>query len=173
MKLVGKIAELSTEIGVLKNNLQGAFKSTKDELDMHLDSINQNTNEIQAAHEYAAELEGKIEKLTEKMDEMQMQLNPHLYSNFESVKLSKREQELFMHLYMVEDRVSVIDLARRTGLTLEMCQNFLGSLMSKGVPLIRQIVNSEMLVSLEYTFKDLQARKNLLKIDATVSQMLG
>ncbi|MBC8494602.1 hypothetical protein H8D36_00445 [archaeon] len=162
------------ELAVLKSNLTGIFKSVKDELDIHLDSINQNTNEIQSNYETISQMEVKIDKLTEKIDEMQMQLNPNAYMyNVDNVVLSMREQELFLGIYTEEDRISMPGLSRKLGLTLPMCEALINSIKIKGVPIVRQLVNEVMHVSLDYTFKDLQARKNLLKIDATVTQMMG
>lgn len=144
----------------------------KDELDIHLDSINQNTNEIQTTYENVAELESKIEKLSEKLDEIQMQLNPAIKEyNFENLQLSEREKEMFLNIYTEEDRVSILILARKCSLTLEMCDSLINKLMSKGIPIMKQFVNEKLFISLEYTFKDLQARKNILGLDAPVSRI--
>jgi len=169
-----KTALLAKDLAVLKSNLRGAFQSNKDNLDMHLDSINQNTNEIQSNYEYVAEIDAKVEKLMEKVVEIQMQLNPNAYQNaFDDIMLSKREQELFLGIYTEEDRISVLNLSKKMGLTLEMCETLISSMKVKGIPVVRQLVNEEMLISLDYTFKDLQARKNILNIDMTISQMIG
>ena len=44
------------------------FVKIKQEFLEHLDSINQNTNEIQANYEYLKEFETKLEKLRERID---------------------------------------------------------------------------------------------------------
>ena len=140
----------------------------------NLDSINQNTNEIQSNYEYLAQIEAKVDKLSDKMDDINMQLNPDFFSQgFDKIELSKREQELFLGIYTEEDRISIINLARKLGLTFEMCEVMLSRIMSKGIPVVRQRVDGNVFVSLDYMFKDLQARKNFLKIDTTVSQMIG
>lgn len=137
---------------------------------MHLDSINQNTNDIHSNYECVVELENKIEKLTEKIDEIQMKLDPKFYNkNYSDIKLSPREKDFFMGLYTEEDRISMSNLSRKLGITPEMAEAFVHSLSSKGIPVVRQMVDSEIHVSLEYTFKDLQARKNILQIDTTAS----
>ncbi|MBU1201108.1 MAG: hypothetical protein KJ583_02915 [Nanoarchaeota archaeon] len=165
---------LSKDFSLLRNNLKSAFSSVKDELDMHLDSINQSTNEIQSNYEYLMALDAKIEKLTDKVDELQMQINPDFCQpDFSDILLSKREQELFLNIYTVEDRISMSGLARKCGLTLEMCDSLLRALSSKKIPIIKQLVDGVIFVSLEYNFKDMQARKNILKIDTTISQMIN
>jgi len=139
----------------------------KDELDIHLDSINQNTNEIQSNYEYMTDIDAKVEKLSEKIDEIQMRLDPHFYTKFfEDIRLSRKEQDVFLGLYTEEDRISIPDLAKKLGLTVEMCQVLLSSLKANGIPVVKQLVDEQIHVSLDYTFKDLQARKNVLRIEA-------
>lgn len=173
-ELFGKIKLFSKEIYVLKNNLKGAFASIKDDLDMHLDSINQNTNEIQANNEQMVELELKLEKLSDRLDEMNMMLNPSLSGErFKKISLNSREQELFMHIYMIEDRVPISTLAKRAGIPAELCESVIANLMQKNIPVIRQLVDGDLYISLDYNFKDLQARKNILNIDMSVSQIIN
>ncbi|NQU98971.1 hypothetical protein HQ533_05925 [Candidatus Woesearchaeota archaeon] len=172
-ELAKKLVLLTKDFSILKHNLKGAFKSTKDEIDMHLDSINQNTNEIQTNYEYLANIEAKVDKLSDKVDEIQMQLNPHFYSqNFSEIELSKREQEIFLGIYTEEDRVSVVKLSKKLGLTMELCEALIGRIVAKGIPVVRQLVNGDVFISLDYVFKDLQARKNVLNIELAVSQMI-
>ncbi len=173
-ELFGKVTLFSKEMLLLKTKIKDAFGSIKDDLDMHLDSINQNTNEIQANNEQLVELELKLEKLTDRFDELNLMLNPSLSSErFENIKLNSREQELFMHIYLVEDRIPMSLLAKRAGLPIELCESILNNLMRKNIPLIRQLVDGAMYISLDYNFKDLQARKNILNIDMSVSQIIG
>lgn len=171
---IGKITLFSKELYILKNNLKGAFASIKDDLDMHLDSINQNTNEIQSSNEQLVELELKLEKLADRVDELHLLLNPALaHEHFENIKLNAREQEMFMHLYMVEDRVPMSFLARNACIPIDLCDSLLNNLIRKKIPIIRQLVDNVLYVSLDYNFKDLQARKNILKIDMAVSKVIG
>ncbi|MFH1770807.1 MAG: hypothetical protein ABH828_04585 [archaeon] len=173
METEKRIAELTQEIAILKNNLQGAFQSAKDESDMHLDTINQNTNEIQANYAYLAEIEAKVDKLADKMDEIHMKINPGSYlQNFEEIMLSKREQEFFMGIYTEEDRISLVSLAKKLGLTLEMCEGFLSRIKVKGIPILKQLVDGKLFVSLDYDFKDIQARKNVLRIEMPITRII-
>lgn len=135
---------------------------------MQLDSINQNTNEIQSNYEAFAELEAKFDKFSEKVDELQIQLNPHFYSQiFDDIQLTKREQGLFLGIYTEEDRISVAELAKKAGITCQLCDSIVNSIRAKGIPVMKQLVDEELYVSLDYNFKDLQARKNILKLEAS------
>ena len=47
-----------------------SFSKIKEELDVHLDSINENTNEINANFEHILKVEQKVDKLSEKFEEI-------------------------------------------------------------------------------------------------------
>ncbi|MFH1505536.1 MAG: hypothetical protein ABIE94_00930 [archaeon] len=160
------------ELEKREKDIKGAFKSVKSELDTHLDSINQNTTEIQSIFEYLGEIDEKIEKLTERLDELQLHLNPELSPDKFKVKLTLREQEVFMVLYAVQKKVTLKDIARRLGLTEEMANNYVFNLISKGIPILKQFHQGKMYLYLDLKFKDLQARKNVLDISQSVSEQL-
>ena len=155
-----------------EKNIRGAFKAVKAELDTHLDSINQNTTEIQGVFEYLSELDDKIEKLRERIDELQLYINPEMSPDKFKVKLTLREQEVFMVLYAVQKKVTLKDIARRLGLTEEMANNYIFNLISKGIPVLKQFHKGKMYLYLDLKFKDLQARKNVLEINKNVSEQL-
>lgn len=150
--------------------LKRGFDSIREELDNHLDSINGNTSEIQACFDYLAELEAKMNKLTERIDEMQLSLNPELSTTNFDVELSLREQEVFMSLYVAERPMTLIDIGRRIGLTEDMINNIIFKLTMKGIPIKKTFVEDTAFLALDAHFKDLQARKNLLNIDEKVSK---
>ncbi len=147
-----------------------AFGTVKDEMTQHLDAINQNTNEIQACYEYLAELDAKFDKLAERMDALQFQLEPE-EAQIE-ISLTHREQEVFMILYVQEDPITAVEIAKRLGLTVEMVDRYLLNIASKGVPVLKTFVNGKVYHSLDLKFKDLQARKNVLNINESVSAQL-
>ena len=153
-------------------NVKTAFKAVKTELNNHLDSINQNTIEVQSVFEFLSELDDKIEKLRERIDELQLYINPELDPDKFKVKLTLREQEVFMVLYAVQKPVTLNDIARRLGLTEEMVNNYIFNLISKGIPVLKQFKQGKMLLYLDLKFRDLQARKNVLDINKNVSEQL-
>ncbi len=156
----------------LKQGLKLAFSDIKTEFNEHLETINQNTSEIQAVYEYVAEVEGKIDKLSERLDELQMALNPDMsYDQFD-VELTHREQETFMVLYAERELLSSQEIARRLGFTEEMVNRYVFNLISKGIPVIRDYDNGVLTLRLDNRFKDLQARKNVLKINESVNKQL-
>ena len=157
---------------VLKESIKAAFKQIKSEFNEHLDSINQNTTEIQGLYDYIGEVEQKIDKLNERLDELQMSVNPDMSFEQFSVELTHREQEVFMLLYAEQNKITAQDMARKLGFTDEMVHRYIYNLITKGIPIIKHYEKEQMYLLLDHRFKDLQARKNILKINESISQQL-
>ncbi|MEK6828081.1 MAG: hypothetical protein AABX78_01910, partial [Nanoarchaeota archaeon] len=64
----------SLKLGLLNKSLRHEFIKIKQEFEEHLQAINENTNEISANYEYICELESKLDKLSERVDQIQMYL---------------------------------------------------------------------------------------------------
>lgn len=149
--------------------LKKALAETRLELDDHRESINQNTDEIQACYDYLAEIDAKLEKFSERLDMLQARLDPVPQHN---ISLSRREQEVFIHLYSEDDPLHGLELARRLGFTEEMVSSHIQCMLQKGVPVLRSLVGGSVQYSLDLRFKDLQARRNVLNISPTLSQQV-
>ncbi len=159
------------ELNKVAEGVRKAFKSVKAELDDHLDSINQNTSEIQANQCLLAELEAKIEKLSERLDEFELMINPERARKLD-VRLTPREQEVFMMLYLNKE-AALKDIARRLGFTENMVSMYLLNITSKGIPVRRELVDDVLVFSLDSEFKELQARRKVLEIDSRISSQLS
>jgi DNA-binding CsgD family transcriptional regulator len=150
-----------------EKKIKSSFSKIRDELDEHLDTINQNTSEIQANYEYIFELENKVEKLNQRLDEMQMMLENGSSYEYKletpPSKLTKREEEVFMILYTDQgESLTFSDVARKTGLKEDMVKNYISSISSKGVPIIQKFVSGKSFISIEPSFKNLQIKENVL-----------
>ncbi|MFH1174527.1 MAG: hypothetical protein V1725_05295 [archaeon] len=150
----------------MDDGIRRAFSKVKEELDQHLDSINENTQEIDYVQDQLAELEKKIDKLAERMDELSLQLNPH-FSTL-NITLTHREQEVFLVVYASEAKLTAADVARKLGLTEDMVNNAVYNITAKGVPLLKQLIDEKIYLYLDPQFKALQARNKLVKVDEGV-----
>jgi biotin operon repressor len=156
----------------MQSGIKSAFKAVKDEMNMHLETINQNTTEIQSIYECLDVIDSKIEKLNERIDSIQMLLAPeHSSANFE-IELTNREQEVFLIIYSENACVCAKEIGKKLGFSDEMVNRYIYNMISKGVPLLRHYKDGEIIVSLDLKFRDLQAKKNILKIDESVSKQL-
>ncbi len=150
--------------------MRAGFQLVREELDNHLDTINQSTEEIQSAFEFLMELDKKVEKLGERLDQLEPLLNPIVKS--EQVVLPHREQEVFVLLYATHERLPVKELARKLGLTVEMVDNYVCSMISKKIPILRELEGETCWVSLDGRFKELQAKQSVIRINEDVTQSL-
>lgn len=167
------IKKVEDNLRQIHSGIGSAFSKVRDELSMHLDSINQNTNEIQVLYGFLNELESKIDKVGERLDELSFLLNPkELYMDFD-VKLTVREEELFLVLYTSSEPITAKTAARYLGLTEELVHTYAYQLISKSIPVKKEFVdNNELVYSLDSKFKDLQARKNLIPVNERVLAQL-
>ncbi len=153
------------ELEELKEAVKLGFKAVKEEFNEHLDSINGNTQEIDVVHSRIDELDSKIEKLNERIDNIYMKMS--LVPNFEDVTLTFREQEVFICVY-THDMITYGEIADMLGLTEFMVKNYIASLISKGIPILKQFKENEFYLYLDPEFKVLQAKKNILSINESI-----
>ena len=151
-----------------EKGVRNSFKAVKEELEDHLESINHSTREIQSIYDYLSELDAKIDKMNERIDEIHMTVNPEVEKQ-QNIKLTNREQEVFMVLY-AEETVVLKDVAKKLGFTEEMVNKYIYNLISKGIPVLRDYDENTISFSIDLKFKDLQAKKNLLNINETISK---
>jgi DNA repair exonuclease SbcCD ATPase subunit len=116
------LQRLKKRILSIVDKLQHKHKQLEEQLDDHLQSINENTNEIQANYEYLCELDMKIEKLTERLDEIFMFLGWHAKNGYdirlEPSPLTESEQQVFMVLYTQDDNnITYKDIAAKLNLS--------------------------------------------------------
>ena len=157
-----------------KSELNKIFSQIKEEFEDHLTSINENTNEIQSNFQYLSELDSKIEKLNEKLDKIQFFLEknlsyrPEKTLNFDILPLTQKEQEVFLVLYTLEEAkgaVSYVDIARRVALPEELVSSYITGMIEKGVPIIKKYLNNKAYLKLDRSFKNIQAKENILKLN--------
>jgi DNA-binding MarR family transcriptional regulator len=163
--MFGKKKENSSNIHEVESKIRSAFKTIREEMDDHLASINENTDELQEQHERIDELELKIDKIKEQMDEIQLSLS-RISSQNKEYQLTDSEKNVFMVLYSVEQTpLSFSDISMRTGLTELTVKAHIFSMISKGIPILERQIDGQSFFRLDKKFKELQAKENILKID--------
>ena len=168
----------NTTGGCINENLKSSFNRIKEEFQDHLDAINENTNEISANYEYLLEIEKKIEKVNEKLDEVMMfisqmqgkSINKEIFRN---VTLNSHEQEIFLLLYARNgDLIDSKEIAKLLGFTEEKVTRYISNIIMKGIPIIKKYIDSRVYYILDYDFRNLQAKENLIKVNESISREL-
>ncbi|MBT3406930.1 hypothetical protein HN419_07280 [Candidatus Woesearchaeota archaeon] len=151
--------------------LKASFEKVKEELDEHLQSINEGSGEIQNVQDNLAEVESKIDKLDSRVEELQLMISDLTKTD---VDLKADEQKVFLALYMYESKtpLSYSDIARKTNLEELEVKSVMACLMTKGVELIHEVVDGKLYFRLHPDFKELQAKESVITIDEDVKSEL-
>lgn len=158
-----------------------ALNSIKNELDEHLEALNENTSEIQASYGCMNEINDKLEKLAERVETIEIFLQQH--SNFNAIEktfdikpLTKTEQHVFLVIYALEDEkglVSHAEICKKTGLPSYVVSEYIARLVEKGIPLMKKYVNNLAYIRLNPEFKRIQAKENILCIDTAQKELVN
>ncbi len=169
IKLLGSNSVIN-EVKQLRSSLKVAFKKVKNEFSEHLESVNKNTNEIQNNYEFLCELDAKMDKLTQRVDEIQMFME-HQKNGAKQVpkiQLTDSEKEVFMALYTNEGSLlSYSDIAAKLDMSEILVRNYINNLITKGVPVERRYKEDRIALSIDPEFRHLQATENLLGVSET------
>jgi len=158
-------------------NIKKALVRTKEGLDQHLDTINQNTNEIQSNYEYLTRLEAKLEAVNEKLETLMLRLNEIDTGDKAEGKidLGYDEKKIFLAIYKystTERFVSYADVAKRLNMPLSLVRFYITNLIEKGVPIVKKYQHREILVSLDPVFREAQAKENLVNINESITKYI-
>lgn len=155
-------------------NINISLKKIHDELEDHLTAINENTVEIQSNFQYTSEINEKIEKLSERLEKIELFLQSSYNYNisneniYDIKPLTRSEQEIFMILYTMEDEnglMSIHDISKKAKLSQILITDYISSMIEKGIPILKKYFNNKAFLKLDPQFKTLQIKQNILKID--------
>lgn len=158
------------------NIVQNIVLEINNELNEHLEVINENTSEIQANYEYISQLDSKITKLNERLDNIQLFLRglakadelikeAKSETSYQIQPLTSKEKRLFLVLYTNPSKAfSYKDLVEKLGLPENLVTEYISSMIEKGVPLIKTYLNNRSYYSIDKQFRDYQTKTNILGI---------
>jgi hypothetical protein len=154
-----------------EKKIRQAFSKIKDEMSDHLDAINENTNELNSTNEYVAQVEEMVNKLSERLDDIELKLAEFSgrktisEDDFKHIILTSKEQEVFYILYSrTGDLIDYREISKSLGLTEELARKHVSSIINKGIPIIKKYFENKTYLVLDSDFRNLQAKKNLIKI---------
>lgn len=173
--VVEKEKEAYSALEGLNDTFKASLSGIRDEFEDHLQAINENTSEIQENYSYMCELDNKIAKLNERIDEVHSILSKITgkktlkKSKFEDIDpLTSMEKNVFMNLYTEAVPVSFATLAKKMQMPITLVRQYVTNLLEKGVPVQKVYKNTIPHVLLDQRFKNLQAKKNILKIEQRI-----
>ena len=141
------------------------FDLIRSALEEHLESINENTTEIQALFDFIQEVEQKIDKLSARLDQTQIKQSVEVPQIQELVKpLNQVEKEIFLVFYTENLPLSYDEISQRARIPVSTVKESISTLISKGLPLLRSFINTNMFYKLSPSFKERQAKENVINL---------
>jgi hypothetical protein len=139
------------------------FKKVRDALEEHLSAINENTTEIQSMFDFLQEMEIKVDKLSQRLDNVQMSFGQPIEKPFVQ-PLDQLEKKIFLVLYTEEIPITYEEMSFKARVPLSTIPDCVSSLINKGIPLLRSRVNEQLFFKISPSFKDIQAKENLINL---------
>lgn len=132
-------------------------------LEEHRSAINENTEEIQSLFDYLNEVEMKLEKLTQRLEQFQLRVG-HTEEKVQLAPLTQLERKVFLVLYTEEMPLSLKEIVERSEFSPDFVRECVSSLIKKGIPLQRSFLNEQVFIRLDHKFKELQAKENVINL---------
>jgi len=172
---ISKIAKFSSSapsaIDELRQRFDAALQGVREEFDDHRESINDSTNEIEANYELLCKLESKVDRLQEQFEHLQLSLSTVLGNSprptdMEMIELDEKEKEVFLVLYTASNErpLTYKEIAAAVKESEFLIRGYITNMIEKNVPISKRYINEVAYLSLERSFKDRQAKENIVKL---------
>jgi predicted transcriptional regulator len=154
----------------LASELKKTCELIREEFDDHLQAINDNTTEQQIQNSHICEIDHRITKIEERMDEIHHMLRQMITKSALSVEMSKDEQKVFLLLYTHDKFITPKEISARLTMEQALVEDALDGLMDKGIPMERELIGGKIYIKMDKDFKLRQAKENIVKIDSDVTK---
>jgi len=168
----------SLEAEETRQRFEAALKGIREEFDDHLQSINDNTSEIEANYELLSRLEAKVDRVEEQIEKLQFTMarmfgGALLENAQESIELDEREKEVFLILYTScgDKSLTYKEIAVAVKESDFLVRGYITNMIEKGVKIEKRYVNDIAYISLDAAFRERQAKENIVRLSQrTVSE---
>ena len=165
----------STDGDKIKRKISLLVAEIHEEFEEHLEAINENTSEIQSNYESMSEIDCKITKVNERIDEIYTILSKltgkklNKAAKYEDIDpLTTMEKNVFLNLYTEQQPVTYAELAKKMNMSISLARQYIINLLEKGIPIQKKYLKQRPYIYLDQKFKNLQAKKNILKIEQKI-----
>jgi predicted nuclease with TOPRIM domain len=154
-------------------DLKKEIGDMREQIDDHLQSINENTDEIENNYSYLVDIDQRLKLLETKVDSIFDMLakltKTDVKKTRSKIKLSEQEQVVFSVLYMADRALDYGQLCFKSKRSEYFVRNCINTMIEKGIPIKKHIINKKVYFILDKAFKDLQTKKNILNIEKTLT----
>lgn len=151
----------------LREELRVVFSKIKEEFEDHLESINQNTIEIQSSFEYLSRLANRVEKIEQRIARIDLDTSRER-REVETVLLTRDEEEVFAILADSTRKRQLVTyerLAQMADVSKTFGAHLVASLIEKGIPVIKKFSNGSVFLELEQKFVEHEIKVNVVTLD--------
>ncbi len=153
-------------INNLKDEVVSPLADVREELNDHLCSINENTDEIQSLYCYIGEVDKKMDAIMQRLQRVEMFLMGENIK--EDIKpLNTDEKQVFLSLYTESAPLTYDDIALKNDIDPSFVKNILTQLVKKGIPITKTFYKEKCFVRLDKMFKERQAKENIVNLSLT------
>lgn len=164
---------LSSDADVFRQQLSVVLACMRDELDDHRLAVNENTDELSATNEFVSELSRKLDKISERLDELTLLVKGKSEDKqFQIQPLTGKEKEVFQALYVLTESqpyASYDQIARKALMPKSVVMDLSTSMLEKGVPIVKKLDGTMVFLKLDSEFRQLQAKKNVIGLNSLLS----
>jgi DNA-binding MarR family transcriptional regulator len=159
----------------VREKIDTFLEQIREELDDHRAALNENTNEIESNYELLNQLNARMDKISERLDELTMLVkhgSPPSTQEFKIEPLTGQEKETFFALYTLTETTPAVtyhQLARKLTTTVEAVSRTITSMIGKGVPVEKKYSNGNAFLGLDKHFREAQAKQNLVRLDTKLT----
>ncbi len=168
----------NSELDKIKVTFDTTLKGIREEFDDHLESINDNTNEIQANYEYIMRLDEKLNKFNEKLEQLESWMAriagiPIKEEEEQPILLDEKEKSVFLIVYTASEPVTYSYIAKSLNENEFLVRGYVTNMLEKGVPIQKRYMDNQVFLALDKQFKERQAKENVIGISQrTVKEFL-
>jgi len=167
-----------SELQAVSNDIKEILSRIEEQFEDHLSAINENTSEIVSIYEGLSDVDSKVEKVAERLDRIETFLQTLGFpanigeKKFSIAPLSKKEKEIFLVISTANNAmgfVSYTDISRRTAIPEDLVALYISGM----IPFVKKYNSNKLLLKLDDTFREKQAKENILQIEQrTISSMI-
>lgn len=172
-ELSRKIHEIEQHLDATCSQISSEISEIKEVHQDHLETINENTQELEATSDQVHEIEAKLDKLNMRMDAMHMVLKQLVFEHRLSVQLTLNEQKLFSLLCARKNYLKMDYVVARLRLPELAVKELVTALMDKGIPVVRKEHGGGSFLHMDPTFSQLQQQQGIIKISPAVHQQFA
>lgn len=173
------VSPVSLEIKNIDENLLFNQQMTvvlsqfREELDDHREAINENTTELQCNYDLVQELYKKMDKISERLDELTLLVKGSKeQKKFSFSPLTEKEKNVFSALYNSTESgnsVSYRQISKITGLPEQLVSSYVASMIEKGIPFLKRYSGAVVFLKIDEDFRREQTKKNIVGINTTLN----